>query len=209
MTISQVSQFTLGYLHQPVLEQILWKYVAQVFYTSQILLLTCQKCRSTQGNTKIPATGLASSFIDPLSDSWKKGCCSFYYCCCCCCCCYYYYCYYYYCFMAPWTVSGTIRVSQYQKGKTRKVKPIWIYWSKRVSGSGSSWAICKSALRPRQITTPASHHSIYYRTDALPPAKPTASKHWRQKQTESVTGTPSHITVVTITQALSTGLGLC
>jgi len=25
----------------------------------------------------------------------------------------------------------TIRVSQYQKGKTRKVKPVWIYWSKR------------------------------------------------------------------------------
>jgi len=22
-------------------------------------------------------------------------------------------------------------VSQHQKGKTRKVKPIWIYWSKR------------------------------------------------------------------------------
>jgi len=30
---------------------------------------------------------------------------------------------------------------------TRKVKPIWIYWSKRVSGSGISWAICKSAPR--------------------------------------------------------------
>jgi len=28
-------------------------------------------------------------------------------------------------------LSGTIRVSQYQKGITRKVKPIWIYWSKR------------------------------------------------------------------------------
>jgi len=29
--------------------------------------------------------------------------------------------------MAPWTVSGTTWVSQYQKGKTRKVKPIGIY----------------------------------------------------------------------------------
>jgi len=28
-----------------------------------------------------------------------------------------------------------------------------------VSGSGISWAICKSAPRPRQITTQASHHS--------------------------------------------------
>jgi len=30
-----------------------------------------------------------------------------------------------------WILSGTTRVSWYQKGKTRKVKPIWIYWSKR------------------------------------------------------------------------------
>ena len=28
-------------------------------------------------------------------------------------------------------LSGTTQVSQYQKGKTRKVKPISIYWSKR------------------------------------------------------------------------------
>jgi len=32
---------------------------------------------------------------------------------------------------ALWTLSGTTRISRYQKGKTRKVKPIWIYWSKR------------------------------------------------------------------------------
>jgi len=30
-----------------------------------------------------------------------------------------------------WILSGTTRVSQQQKGKTREVKPIWIYWSKR------------------------------------------------------------------------------
>jgi len=30
-----------------------------------------------------------------------------------------------------WIFSGTIRVSQHQKSITRKVKPIWIYWSKR------------------------------------------------------------------------------
>jgi len=30
-----------------------------------------------------------------------------------------------------WNMSGTTRVSRYQKGKTKKVKPIWIYWSKR------------------------------------------------------------------------------
>jgi len=29
-----------------------------------------------------------------------------------------------------------------------------------VSGSGISWAICKSAPQPRQTTMPASHHSF-------------------------------------------------
>jgi len=61
---------------------------------------------------------------------------------------------------------------------TRKVKPIWILLKQEtVSGSGISWAICKSATRSRQITTPASHHSVFYRPDALPAAQPTASKH--------------------------------
>ena len=64
---------------------------------------------------------------------------------------------------------------------TRKVKPIWILLKQEtVSGSGISWAICKSAPRSRQITTPAPHHSVFYRPDALPVAQPTASKHWRQ-----------------------------
>ena len=49
-----------------------------------------------------------------------------------------------------------------------------------MSGIGISWAICKSAPRSRQITTPAPHHSVFYRPDALPAAQPTASKHWRQ-----------------------------
>jgi len=60
-----------------------------------------------------------------------------------------------------------------------KPKPVWISWSKRVSGSGISWAICKSAPHRSQITMPAPHHSVYYRPDALPAAQPTASKHWR------------------------------
>ena len=37
-----------------------------------------------------------------------------------------------------------------------------------VSGSDISWAICKSAPHPRQITMPARHHSVFYRPDALP-----------------------------------------
>ena len=63
---------------------------------------------------------------------------------------------------------------------TRKAKPIWILLKQEtVSGSGISWAICKSAPRSRQITMPTPHHSVFYRPDALPLAQPTVSKHWR------------------------------
>ena len=56
---------------------------------------------------------------------------------------------------------------------TRKVKPIWILLKQEtVSGSGISWA-----PHSRQITTPAPHHSVFYRPYALPAAQPTASKH--------------------------------
>jgi len=74
-------------------------------------------------------------------------------------------------------LSGTTQVSRYQKGT---VKPIWILLKQEtVSGSGVSWAICKSAHRSRQITMPAPHHSVFYRPDALSAAQPTVSKHWR------------------------------
>ena len=64
---------------------------------------------------------------------------------------------------------------------TRNVKPIWILLKQEtVSGSGISWATCKSAPCPRQTTTPAPHYSVFYRPDALPAAQPTASKHRRQ-----------------------------
>jgi len=42
-------------------------------------------------------------------------------------------------------------VSQYQKGKTNQ----GLLEQEIVNGSGISWAICKSAPRPRQITKPA------------------------------------------------------
>jgi len=65
---------------------------------------------------------------------------------------------------------------------TRKAKPIWILMKQEtVSGSSISWAICKSACRSRQVTMPVSHHSVFYRPDALPAAQPTASKHWRRQ----------------------------
>ena len=69
---------------------------------------------------------------------------------------------------------------------TRTVKPIWILLKQEtVSGSGISWAVCKSAPRSRQKTTPAPHHSVFYRPDTLPAAQPTATKHWRH-YTQSV-----------------------
>jgi len=51
---------------------------------------------------------------------------------------------------------------------TRKVKPIRILLKQEtVSGNGIRWAICKSAPRSKQITTPAPpHHSLFYRPDA-------------------------------------------
>ena len=54
---------------------------------------------------------------------------------------------------------------------TRKVKPIWILMKQEtVSGSGISWAICKSAPRSRQITMPAPRHSVFTgRMPFLPP----------------------------------------
>ena len=64
--------------------------------------------------------------------------------------------------------------------RTRKVKPIWILLKQEtVSGSGISWAICKSAPCSRQTTTPTPHHSVFYRPNVLPAAQPTVSKHWR------------------------------
>ena len=50
-----------------------------------------------------------------------------------------------------------------------------------MSGSEIRLSICKSAPRSRQITTPAPHHSVFYRPNALPAAQPTASKHWREQ----------------------------
>jgi len=61
-----------------------------------------------------------------------------------------------------------------------KVKPTSILLKQEtVTGSGISWAVCKSAPRSRQIAMPAPHHSVFYRPDALPAAQPTASKHRR------------------------------
>ena len=73
-----------------------------------------------------------------------------------------------------WNMSGTTRLSKYQKGKTRKVKTnLDLVEQEIVSGSGICWAICKSAPHPRQ---PRQHPTtqFFYRPDALPAAQPTA-----------------------------------
>ena len=46
-------------------------------------------------------------------------------------------------------------------------------------GSGISWAICKSAPRSRQITTPAPHHSHVFSTGRMPFLPPNQQRHCR------------------------------
>ena len=68
---------------------------------------------------------------------------------------------------------------------TRKVKPIWILLKQQtVSGSGISWAICKSAPRSRQITTPARHHSSFLQA-GCPSCRPTNSVKALKANTKS------------------------
>jgi len=73
-----------------------------------------------------------------------------------------------------WDYPGELVPEKYnQEGKTN----LDLLEQEIVSGNGISWAICKSAPRPRQVTMPASNHSNFYRLDALLAAEPTASKH--------------------------------
>jgi len=70
-------------------------------------------------------------------------------------------------------LSGTTRVSQYQKGKTSLD-------STEARDSEWQWhqlghmQVCTLL---QQITTPAPRRSVFYRLDALPATQPTASKH--------------------------------
>ena len=85
-------------------------------------------------------------------------------------------------FNVSFSLSGTTRWAS-----TRKVKPIWILLKlETVSGSGISWAICKSAPRSRQITMPAPHHSVFYRQ--MPFLPPNQQRH-------STEGIPYTVTI--------------
>jgi len=64
---------------------------------------------------------------------------------------YYYYYYCNYSFTALWILSGTTRVSRYQKGKTKS--NLDFLEQETVSGSGICLAICKSAPCRSLITT--------------------------------------------------------
>ena len=75
-------------------------------------------------------------------------------------------------------LSGTTRVNRYQRGKT-----IWILLKQEaVSGSGISWAVCKSAPCSRQTTTPAPRHSVIYRPHALLAAQPNQQRQSTEGQ---------------------------
>jgi len=67
-----------------------------------------------------------------------------------------------------WNMSGTTRVSRYQKSKTN----LDLLEQEIVSGSGICWAICKSAPHPRQ---PRQHPTSQFFTDGCPSWRPTNS----------------------------------
>ena len=72
-----------------------------------------------------------------------------------------------------WKMSGTTRVSRYQKGKTSKVKTdLDLLEQEIVSGSGICWAICKSAPHPRQ---PRQHPTLSFLQAGCPSCRPTNS----------------------------------
>ena len=81
---------------------------------------------------------------------------------------------------------------------TRKVKPILILLKQEtVSGSGTSWAICKSAPRSRQITTPAPHRSVFTgRKPFLPPNKQRQSTEGKDGNTDRITQEIQHTSPV-------------
>jgi len=75
--------------------------------------------------------------------------------------------------------SGTTRVSRYQKGKTNldftEARDSEWQWHQL-----GHMQVCTSLQTDNHAST---HHSVFYRPDALPATQPTASKHWRDKVT--------------------------
>ena len=73
--------------------------------------------------------------------------------------------------------SGTTQVSRYQNGKTNLdfSEPRDSEWQWHRLGH---MQLCTLLQTDNHTST---HHSVFYRPDALPVAQPTASKHWRHR----------------------------
>ena len=70
-------------------------------------------------------------------------------------------------------MSGSTRVSRYQKGQTKKVKTnLDLLNQETVNSSGICWAICKSAPDPRQ---PRQHPTTQFLQAGCPSWRPTNS----------------------------------
>ena len=69
-------------------------------------------------------------------------------------------------------LSVTTRVRWYQKGKTNR---------DITEARGSEWQWHQLGHMQVCTSLQTDNHSVFYRPDALPAAKPTASKHWRHQ----------------------------
>jgi len=83
--------------------------------------------------------------------------------------------------MALWTLSGITWVSQYQN-QSGSLK------QETVSGSGISWAICKYAPCPRQITMPVHITVFTIQKPFLPPNQ-------QRQSTEGMTMVFKHLQI--------------
>ena len=92
-----------------------------------------------------------------------------------------------------WNMSGTTRVSRYQKGKTRKVKTnLDLLEQEMVSGSGICWAICKPAPHPRQ---PRQHPTTQFFTGRMPFLPPNQQRQSTEGKTYMI-----HMHYITLAQ---------
>jgi len=89
-------------------------------------------------------------------------------------------------------------VSQYQKGKTS----LDLLELEIASGSDISWAICKYAPRPSQITMPASHHSVF--TGRMPFLLPNQQRQSTEGKRQTA-ATSRQVQIANITDRVNNG----
>ena len=80
-------------------------------------------------------------------------------------------------------LSGTTRVSRYQKGKTN-LDFTEARDSERQWHQLGHMQVCTSLQTDKNASNPTTQ--FFYRSDALPATQPTASKHWRQYSRRSI-----------------------